>query len=168
MKLSSRLTIATVALVLAVTGVFSAITYININDQVLPRALDRLETRSLLNAATLQSAINGAHGDIVALRESSAIADFIASQVAESSPPPGLASPAEWRRRFATRFAGELKAKLFYDSIRIIGRARGGKELVRVDREGPDGAIRMAPDGDLRIRGDRFASGETGNISGRR
>ena len=161
MKLSSRLTIATVALVLAVTCVFGVITYINVSDLVLPRALDRLETKSLLNAATLQSAIDGAHGDIVALRESSSTAEFIASHVAGGPIAPGLASPAEWRSRFAVRFAGELKGKPAYDSIRIIGRARGGKELLRVDREGTDGAITAAPDNDLRIRGDREYFRET-------
>ena len=161
MKLSSRLTIATVALVLAVTCVFGVITYINISDQVLPRALDRLETKSLLNAATLQSAISSAHGDIVALRESSSTAELIASQVAGSSLTPGLASAAEWRRRFAVRFAGELKGKPAYDNMRIIGRAGGGKELIRVDREGPDGTIRVAPDDDLHIRGDREFFRET-------
>jgi PAS domain S-box-containing protein len=165
MKLSSRLAIATVALVLSVTCVFGVITYINVSDLVLPRALDRLETRSLLNASMLQSAVTGARADIVALRESSSLVEYITSQNAGRPLAPGSASPAEWRRRFAVRFAGDLKGKIFYDSIRVIGREHGGRELIRVDRQGPDATVRIVPDQDLRIRGDDSYVRETMKLS---
>ena len=165
MNLSNRLAIATVALVLSVTCVFGVITYINISDLVLPRALDRLETRSMLNAATLQFAVAGAQADIVALRESSSIAEFIASQSADGPVTQGMASPAEWRSRFAARFAGELKGKLSYDRISIIGQRQGGRELVRVDREGPGVAMRVVTGRDLRDRGDVDYFQETMKLS---
>ena len=154
MKLSSRLTIATVALVLSVTCVFGIITYVNISELGVPRALERLETRALLDAATLQAVISHAEADLTALRESSSLANFIATHVAGDLKA-GEASPQEWRARFAVRFVAELRSKLPYYRIRIIETAGGGKELIRVDREGPDGTVRVASDDDLRLQGDK-------------
>ena len=49
----------------------------------------------------------------------------------------------------------ELTAKPEYSRFRIIGIADGGRELVRVDRRGPGGAIRVVPDAELQRQGDR-------------
>ena len=58
-------------------------------------------------------------------------------------------------RRLASRFVSELTAKPEYSRFRIIGIADGGREIVRVDRRGPDGAIRVVPDAELQRKGDR-------------
>ena len=59
------------------------------------------------------------------------------------------------KKRIASRFVAELTAKPEYSQFRIIGIADGGRELVRVDRMGPGGAIRVVPDVELQRKGDR-------------
>src|SRR5260221_9212662 len=59
------------------------------------------------------------------------------------------------RRRLASRFSAELTAKPWYDDLRIIGIADGGREIVRVNRSGAGGAIRAVSDAELQRDGDR-------------
>ena len=59
-------------------------------------------------------------------------------------------SEAAWRRRLAERFAAELAAKPAYDKFRVIS-SDNGRELIRVDRSGADGAIRIVPDEELEV-----------------
>src|SRR5262249_46051013 len=42
-----------------------------------------------------------------------------------------------------------------YTQYRLIGIADGGREIVRVDRMGPGGAIHVVPDAELQRKGDR-------------
>jgi len=71
---------------------------------------------------------------------SSAIADFIATQVAgKFAGTPGLASPAGMAPGDLPSDLPGIKAKLPTTVSGSSGQARGGKELVRVDREGPMG-----------------------------
>ena len=58
--------------------------------------------------------------------------------------------------RLASRFVAELKAKPEYSQFRLIGAADEGREIVRVDRMGPGGAIRVVAGADLQRRGDRI------------
>jgi len=54
--------------------------------------------------------------------------------------------------------AAELAAKPVYTQFRVIGIADGGREIVRVDRSGPHGAIRNVPDGELQRKADSYYS----------
>ncbi len=49
----------------------------------------------------------------------------------------------------ASRYVAELAAKPSYRAFRIVGLDDGGRDIVRVDRSGPDGAIRSVPDAAL-------------------
>ena len=64
-------------------------------------------------------------------------------------------SERRWRDRLASRFAAELEAKPAYAQFRIIGLEDGGRELVRVDRSGPNGAVRIVPGRELQPKGER-------------
>ncbi|MDB5578763.1 MAG: domain S-box protein [Bradyrhizobium sp.] len=55
----------------------------------------------------------------------------------------------------------ELASKPNYYAFRIIGVDDDAREIVRVDRSGPDGAIRIVPDDELQREGDRVAFTET-------
>ena len=143
MRLSTRLAIAMVMLVLVTSVVLGAITFQNIAGLGVPRALERLETHALLAATRLEASLSKAREDILSLRASDALRELIAAELSEDAAGELLA--AEWRRRFAVRFAGELAAKPHYSHIRIIGIADGGREIVRVDRHGSDGSTRVAP-----------------------
>ena len=64
------------------------------------------------------------------------------------------AAEAERRRRMALRLAAELAAKPNYYAIRYVGVGDGGRELVRADHSGPDGAVRVVPTEELQRFGD--------------
>ena len=55
----------------------------------------------------------------------------------------------------AERLLAELEAKPSYAQFRIIGIEDGGREILRIDHSGPNGAIRLVPDAELQRKGER-------------
>jgi PAS domain S-box-containing protein len=151
MKLSTRLTIAMVALVLLTATAVSLLTYRNVVALALPSALERSDTQARVIATVLEASVQGARADVIGFRASNALAEVLALRSADAATG---ASDAEWRRRLAVRFAADLSAKADYSQIRVIGLADGGREIVRVDRSGPGGAIRVVPDDELQRSGE--------------
>jgi PAS domain S-box-containing protein len=157
MRLSTRLTIAMVALVLLATIAVGVLTYRNIAMFALPRALDRIDTHAELLANELAASVRGARADVLGFRSSNAVIDIIAAHLARGSDPTAAATEAGWRRRLGLRFAAELVSKPNYHEFRYIGVDDGGRELVRVDRLDPGAPPRIVPDYDLEREGDREA-----------
>ncbi|MGP9813139.1 PAS domain S-box protein [Rhodopseudomonas sp. NSM] len=153
MKLSTRLTLAMVALVLVTTAVLGFLNYRSIVEMVMPRALLQLQTRSQLHALLMDAYLRGTRADAVSAQASAALRDLLANR-GRTSDGSGEA-PSDWRRRIEDRFAAELVGKPNCDILRILGTDDGGRELVRVDRLGPNGAIRAVPAAQLTRRGDR-------------
>jgi PAS domain S-box-containing protein len=60
---------------------------------------------------------------------------------------------AVWRERLAGRLAAQMALKPAY-SLRFIGVEDGHKEIVRVDRSGPNGAVRIVPAAELKRVGE--------------
>jgi PAS domain S-box-containing protein len=155
MTLSTRLTVAMVALVLLTATAVGYLTYRNVGEYALPRGLDRIDTRTRVLAAELESGIRSARADVVGFSSAVAVEGIIRSRLAGGVDPIGGTSEVVWRSRMASRYAAELAAKLSYREFRIIGIDDGGREIVRVDRSGPDGAIRVVPEAELLRHGDR-------------
>src|SRR5947207_2518160 len=154
MKLSTRLILAMVALVLLSGTIIGVFTYRNVEALVLPRALARIDSDARLLALELEASVRGARADVLGFRASDGIARIVAASLA----PAGSADRAalgDLRARFAGRLTSELAAKPNYDKFRLIGTADGGREIVRVDRSGPGGAIRVVPDAELQAKGER-------------
>jgi PAS domain S-box-containing protein len=143
MKLSTRLALAMVSLVLVTTAVLSFITYRSVTEAAIPRALDRLASHAALSATRLEAALNGARRDVLMIQSGVAVAQLAAGTT--------TMQPAEKqvRESIEFRFASILRAKPEYTQLRIIGAEEGGRELVRVDRSGPGGAPRAVPDAEL-------------------
>src|ERR1700730_9224935 len=153
MKLSTRLILAMVALVLLSGAIIGVFTYRNVETLVLPRALARIDSEARLLALELEASVRGARADVLGFRASAGIARIVQASLA----PAGSADRAsllDLRARFAARLTGELAAKSNYAQFRVIGVADGGREIVRVDRSGPGGAIRVVPDAELQAKGD--------------
>ena len=153
MRLSTRLTVAMVALVLLTAIAIGLLTYRNIETAVLPRALDRLDLQVELLATNLENSVVGARADTIGFRSAVGVDGLIAASLG-SEPVNGLTFD-QWRARIARRFAAELRAKPLYHQFRIIGVADGGREIVRVDRSGDEGAVRIVPAHELQQKGDR-------------
>src|SRR5712691_689273 len=155
MKLSSRLTFAMVGLVVATAIAIGWVTYRNLETGVLPRALERIESHARLLAAEMANYVRGARNDIVGFQSAVALNGIVRARSAGGTDPLDGTSEATWRARMSERYAKELASKAAYSEFRIIGVADGGREIVRVDRSGKDGAIRIVPDDELQAKGER-------------
>ncbi len=154
MQLSTRITLAMVALVLLTAVAVGWVSYRNVETAVLPGAFDRVQSHVHLLATELESYGQGARADISGFRSAVALQGIVRSRLAGGIDPVDGTTEAEWRKRMAARYAIELAAKPNYDLVRVIG-FDDGRELVRVDHFGPNGAIRIVPDEKLQVRTDR-------------
>jgi PAS domain S-box-containing protein len=155
MSLSTRLTLAMVGLVLLTALAVGWLTYRNLEAAILPRALDRVETRVRASAVDLDRHVRGPRSDILGFRSAVALEGLVRASFAGGRDPIDGTSLATWRDRMAARYVAELTNKPSYTQFRIIGVADGGRELLRVDRSGPAGAIRVVPEAELQQKGDR-------------
>src|SRR3981081_667915 len=151
-KLSTRLTLAMVSLVVVTTSVLSFITYHSITQAAVPRALDRLATKAVLCASKLESALNVARQDVMVVQGSTGVIQMGVARAANPSEP---VSDKPLRDSIAARFLAALVAKPDYAQLGIIGVADGGRELLRVDRRGPGGTPRIVPEAELIQMGER-------------
>jgi PAS domain S-box-containing protein len=149
MRLSTRLTVAMVALVLLATTAVGVLSYRNISAFVLPQAFDRLAAHADLLGTELAASVRGARADVVGFRSSVAVADIMTAHLNRGTDPAAAAAEADLRRRLGKRFEAELLAKPNYHQFRYIAIDDGGRELVRVDRSGPEGSPRSVPDSEL-------------------
>ena len=154
MKLSTRMTIAMIALVLATAVAIGGLTYRNLEAAMLPRSLERVQLDLRLLTAELASYVSGARQDIVGFRSAVAMQGIVRAHIGGGTDFVDNLSETAWCRRLAERFAAELVAKPSYDKFRVIS-LDNGREIIRVDRSGPNGAIRIVPDAELEYRGDR-------------
>ncbi|KYG22588.1 histidine kinase [Bradyrhizobium sp. AT1] len=155
MTLATRLAVAMILLVAVTVAAVGWLGYRNTTQAVIPRVLERVEAQSRLLAASLESYVAGARGDLVGYRSAAAINGLIRAHVGGGVDPSDGVSEQTWRARIATRLAAEIEAKPIYGQFRIIGLDDDQRELVRVDRSGPNGAVRIVPDGELERKGER-------------
>jgi PAS domain S-box-containing protein len=154
MRLSTQLALAIVGVVLVTAVALGIFTYHSVEVAILPGQLDRAALRTQLLAKDLQAAVGAARADITGFH-STAIDGIVRAALAGGVDPRDGTTLDQWRAQLATRLAAELAAKPAYMQFRVIGLADNGREIVRVDRLGPDGAIRNVPDGELQRKADR-------------
>jgi PAS domain S-box-containing protein len=155
MTLTTRLAIAMIALVAIAVSAIGWLSYRNLEQALLQRTRDRIETHSRQIATDLEYYASSATGDVIGFRSAVALNGLVRAYKAGGTDPIDGVSEKTWRDRIATRFAAELEAKPSYSMFRIIGLDDGGRELVRVDRNGPNGTVRIVAESDLQQRGDR-------------
>ena len=135
--------------------------YRNLEQALLLRARDRIETHSRQLATDLEYYAASAIGDVAASRSAVALHGLIRAHRSGGIDPVDGVSEKTWRDRLASRFAAELEAKPTYAMLRIIGLDDDGRELVRVDRAGPNDTVRIVPEEGLRARNSRSYFPET-------
>ena len=153
MKLSTRMTLAMVALALLTAVAVGGLTYRNLKAVMLPRAFTRSQLDLQLLTTELSSYAGGARQDITGFRTAVALKGIVRAHLAGGIDPVDGTTEAVWRQRMASRYATELAAKPAYEQFRMI--AANGKELVRVDRSRVDGAVGIVPDTELQQKADR-------------
>ncbi|HEV7634693.1 MAG TPA: PAS domain S-box protein, partial [Bradyrhizobium sp.] len=130
------------------------LSYHSLEQALLPRVLDRIETHSRLVAADLQSHVRGARADIATFQSLASVMGMTRARLNGGIDPVDRTTEAAWRERMEGRLAAQLNLKPAYSQFRFIGISDGGREMVRVDRSGPDGAIRIVPDAELQRTGE--------------
>jgi len=161
MTLTTRLAIAMIALVAIAVSAVGWLSYRNLEQALLQRARDRIETHSRQIATDLEYYAASATGDVAGFRSAVAMHGLVRARKAGGIDPLDGVSEKTWRDRIASRFAAELEAKPTYAMFRIVGLDDGGRELVRVDRNGPNGTVRIVPEAGLQQRSDRGYFQET-------
>ena len=124
--------IALVAIAVSAVGWLS---YRSLEQALLQRARDRIETHSRQVATDLEYYAASATSDVAGFRSAVALQGLVRARKAGGIDPIDGVSYQIWRDRIASRFAAELEAKPSYSMFRIIGVDDEGRELVRVDRE---------------------------------
>jgi PAS domain S-box-containing protein len=150
-----------ITLVTVAVSAVGWLSYRSLEQAFLPRVLDRIETHARLVAADLQSSVRGARADVAAFRSAAALNGLIRAHLSGGIDPVDGLSAQTWHERIAERLSAELEAKPAYALFRIIGLEDGQREIVRADRMGPNGAVRIVPDAELQQRGDRTYFKET-------
>jgi PAS domain S-box-containing protein len=161
MTLTTRLAIAMIALVAIAVSAVGWLSYRNLEQALLLRARDRIETHSRQVATDLEYYAASATGDVAGFRSAVALHGLVRAHKAGGTDPVDGVSEKTWRDRIASRLAAELEAKPAYAMFRIIGLDNDGREVVRVDRMGPNGTIRIVPEAQLQKRGNRSYFQET-------
>ncbi len=145
--LSNRLSLAMVVLVLATAVGVGALAYRSITDTTIPLELNRLQMHADQRAKDLDAYVRGTRADTLATVNLPAITE-LAEAHAKSSDSSGGSTKRVWRDRIAQFFASQMSAKPTYLQFRFIN-GSDGQEIVRVDRSGPEGAIRIVVDEEL-------------------
>ena len=166
MTLTTRLAIAMSLLVAIAVSAVGWLSYRNLEQVILPRVLDRVEAHSRQVAFDLESYAGSARGDIDSFRSETALVGMIRAHGAAGGidPVDGL-SEKTWRERIAERLLAELQAKPSYAQFRVIGIEDDGREIIRADRSGPGGAVRLVADAQLQQKGDRPYFRETTGLN---
>jgi PAS domain S-box-containing protein len=148
---------------IAVTAV-GWLSYRSLEQALLPRVLDRIETHSRFVAAELESHVRSGPGDIATFRGLAAVAGVMRARLNGGIDPVDQTTEALWRERLAARLAAQMPLKPAY-SLRLIGVEDGHREIVRVDRSGPDGTVRIVPEAELKQVGDAPYFRDTINLA---
>jgi PAS domain S-box-containing protein len=153
LSLTARLTIAMVAIAIIAAGAVAVIAARSIESELIPVRTERLALHASLFAGDLEHYADAARADILAFTESVALRAIVRALGAGGIDPQSGTTAASQRQEFSRRLLKELIVKPSYYQFRVIGVADGGRELIRIDRGGPQGAPRIVPDGELQRQG---------------
>jgi hypothetical protein len=153
MTLTTRLAIAMIALVAAAVSAVGWLSYRSLEQALLPRVLDRIETNSRLVATNLESHVRSAPGDIATFRGLAAVTGLMRARINGGRDPVDNTTEALWRERLGNRLAAQMAIKPAH-SLRFIGVEDDHREILRADRSGPNGTVRVVPEAELKRVGD--------------
>jgi len=153
LTLTTRLALSMILLVAGAVFAVGWLSYRSLEEALIPRVLERVETQSRLIAADLESHLRTAPGDITTFANLEAVAGLMRARLNGGIDPVDQTSEAAWRQRLEGRLAAQMTLKPAY-SLRFIGVADNHREIVRVDRSGPNGSVHVASDSELKQLGD--------------
>jgi PAS domain S-box-containing protein len=164
MTLTTRLAIAMILLVAIAVSAVGWLSYRSLEQALLLRARDRLETHARQVATDLEYYAASASGDVAGFRSAAGLIGLVRARRAGGIDPVDGILEKTWRERLSTRLAAELEAKPSYAMFRIIGLDNDGREIIRVDRMGPNDTVRIVAEEGLQKRSDRSYFENTINL----
>jgi len=143
LTLTTRLAVAMIVLVAGAVFAVGWLSYRSLEQALIPRVLERIETHSRFMAADLESHVRSAPGDITTFANLAAVAGLVRARLNGGIDPVDQTTEAAWRQRLQGRLAAQMALKPAY-SLRVIGIADNHREIVRVDRSGAGGSVHIA------------------------
>ena len=150
-----RITVLAVFLVVATALAVTTWVFRSFEEQLVEQTLGELDSETHLQGLRFLARIQEVRQDVTFLSGTPPIEGIVRAQDAGGVDPLDGSTEAMWKTRLQTIFAQMAQAKPHYVQLRYIGLAEGGRELVRVDRRGPGGAIRVVPESELQQKGDQ-------------
>jgi signal transduction histidine kinase/ActR/RegA family two-component response regulator len=152
MRLSVRLSLAMTALVLSVVAAVGVLAYFNIGHAVVPTGLMELAGKAKARLSGFESTLRVVRNEVLSARSLPAHQGLIrAGRNGGVDPEDGL-SVDKWLRHLTADYVAVMGAKLGFGAYRLIGVGDGGRELIRVERQGGDGVVSVAPHAELAQR----------------
>ncbi len=153
--LTARVAVAMVALVLVTTSGVAALAYANLQRTVLPAELVRLDRHVSQLADEIDAHVAGVRIKLLGMAGSPRFDAYARALAAGDRDPLTGVRIDTLREEISGVFAMRLEADPSLDQLRIIDATPPGNELIRVDRFGPDDAIRIVSSVDLQPKGQR-------------
>jgi PAS domain S-box-containing protein len=154
MTLASRLASAMILLVAIAVFAVGWLSHYSLEQALLPRVLDSIESHARLLTAQLEAHTNGARIEVATFRFRATVRGMIDAHFNNGVDPVDHLSEKTWRDRLLSRLVADVGANPAYAKFRIIG--ADGVEYLRVDRSGPNGSVRDVPDDALQNKDARF------------
>ncbi|NKF21831.1 response regulator [Solimonas marina] len=153
MFLTSRLFLVGVLLIAVLTGVLLLQNGVRSMAAAEARESERLQTATSQLASATEEILQFRRKSIVFLASTPPIQGIVRATGNQGYDAVGESSLNRWRTRLAQIFSGFLAANDDIYQARMIGVADGGREIVRVERDGT--RIVVVPDDQLQRKGDR-------------
>lgn len=151
--LSTRITIAAIALVVAGALALMFIEEARLRDVYLSEQRANLEGKLHAEKSQMIQSINTLRQDVLFLSNTPPVSGMVRAALNRGHDPRyGYAGKA-WEERLQQIFSAFSEARHGYYQIRFIGVANGGRELVRIERH--NGKIEVALPAELQAKGDR-------------
>ncbi len=144
-----------IVLVIATAGAVGFLAFRQYDRTLRPVEIEHADLRFDLLTERLANSVANVVPNIKGFRSSTALNELVRAATERDATPGTKAAYAEWRDQLARRLLLEMQAQPNYSQFRLIGAADGGREIVRVDRQGAGGALRIVPDASLQRKGDR-------------
>ncbi len=153
-----------VLLVLATTSVQEWLAYSRLQTITVPSEQARIESHAAQLASEFHGYLSGVSQDLLIIESAPAIERFVDAWMSKSIHADSAASEddsetdeklAQFREELEAIFVATLTSKPQFSELRLIGSPDGGREVIRVDRSGLDGAIRVVPDEEFQMAGER-------------
>lgn len=152
--LRSQLAFLTTALVILTTLTVSGWLFARFESELVVNKLEKLTEETHDQGLRFQTSTQEVQRDVAFLSGTPPIQGIIRAHQNDGVDPFDGSTEKLWRQRLETIFLNLARAKPHYSQIRYIGLAEEGRELVRVDRQGPKQTIRVVSEAELAPKGD--------------